>query len=114
MTSTQFPAFVRNLPEADLPFEGLQGWLLQSAVGLVLYNEAHVEVSVPEHAHGDQWGVVIDGEIEMTIAGDTQVYRRGDTYFIPGGTLHEAHIYPGFRAMDTFADVDRYRVKSGN
>ncbi len=112
MKSPEFPAFVRGLPEADLPFDGLRGWLLQSASGQVLFNESDIELTVPEHSHGDQWGVVVDGKIDLTIGGHTQTYTCGDTYFIPAGTPHHARIYPGYRAVDYFADRDRYRVRS--
>jgi len=107
----EFPSFVRSLPEADLPFDGLRGWLLQSDSGQVLFNESDVEVTVPEHSHGDQWGVVIDGRFELTIDGQTRMYSRGDTYFIPMGIAHRARIYPGFRAVDYFADKNRYNPK---
>lgn len=94
MKSSEFPAFVRSLPEADLPFDGLRGWLLQSDSGQVLFNESDIEVSVPEHAHGDQWGVVINGKIELTIGDQTRMYSRGDTYFIPAGTPHRGGSTP--------------------
>jgi mannose-6-phosphate isomerase-like protein (cupin superfamily) len=112
MSSSEFPTFVRSLPEADLPFVGLRGWLLQSESGQVLFNESDVEVSVPEHSHGDQWGIVIDGKIELTIGDQTRTYSRGDTYFIPDRIVHRARIYPGFRAVDYFADRDRYHPRS--
>jgi mannose-6-phosphate isomerase-like protein (cupin superfamily) len=109
MNASEFPAFVRKLPEADLPFTGLRGWLLQSESGQILFNESDVEVSVPEHSHGDQWGVVIDGNIELTVIDQTKTYSRGDTYFIPAEAAHRARIHAGFRAVDYFADQDRYR-----
>jgi mannose-6-phosphate isomerase-like protein (cupin superfamily) len=112
MKSSEFPIFIRNLPEADLPFKGLRGWLLQSETGQILFNESDIEVSVPWHKHGNQWGVVIDGKIELTIGDETRTYSRGDSYFIPAGTAHKARIYPGFRALDYFADRDRYRPRS--
>ncbi|MBC8496393.1 MAG: cupin domain-containing protein [Anaerolineales bacterium] len=112
MSSSNFPAFVQSLPEADLPFAGLRGWLLTSESGQILFNESDVEMSVPEHSHGDQWGVVIDGKIELTIGTRTRTYSRGDTYFIPDGTVHRARIHPGFRAIDYFADRDRYHPLS--
>jgi hypothetical protein len=61
MNVPEFPDFVPRLPEADLPFVGLRGWLLQGESGQVLFNESDVEVSVPEHSHGDPWGMVVDG-----------------------------------------------------
>lgn len=92
MNSRSFPAFVLNLPEADLPFEGLKGWLLQSDSGQILFNESAVELSVPEHSHGDQWGVVLGGQIDQTIDDHTRTHRCGEIYFIPGEVLHKARI----------------------
>ncbi len=112
MNPSQFAAFIRALPEADLPFAGLHGWLLQSASGQVLFMEADVDVIVPEHSHGDQWGVVIDGKIDLTIGGQAHTFTNGDSYFIPNGTPHRAHIHSGFRAIDVFADPNRYRVRA--
>jgi hypothetical protein len=40
MKSSEFPTSGQSLPEADLPFEGLRGWLLQSNAGQVLFNES--------------------------------------------------------------------------
>lgn len=111
MTETSFPAFVRALPAAALPFPGLCGWLLQSNPGQVLFMEAAVDVAVTEHSHGDQWGIVVDGALELTIGGVTRTYGRGDSYFIPAGTPHRAHLHPGFRALDYFADPDRYQAR---
>jgi hypothetical protein len=111
MNPSAFPSFLRSLPEADLPFAGLRGWLLQGDPGLVMFNESEVEVAVAEHSHGDQWGVILDGQIELTIGDRTHTYARGDTYFIPAGTPHRARIHPGFRAIDVFADRDRYRAR---
>ncbi len=106
---SSFPPFIRSLPEADLPFRGLVGWLLETWHGQVLFNESRVETVVEEHSHGDQWGIVVDGRIDLTVGGETLSCNRGDTYFIPNGTLHKAHIFSGFRAVDYFADRDRYR-----
>jgi mannose-6-phosphate isomerase-like protein (cupin superfamily) len=111
MSASEFPDFVRRLPQADLPFDGLRGWLLQSQRGQVLFNESDIELSVPAHAHGNQGGTVIDGRIELTIGGKKRTYHRGDSYFIPADTTHSAIIYPGFRAVDYFDDKDRYQPK---
>ena len=113
MKCPEFPQFVRRLPRADLPLDELTGWLLQGDDGQVLLLQVDREQSLPEHQHGDQWGIVIDGEMELTVAGETDTYRRGDSYFIPAGTPHRAILREGFRALDLFADRDRYRVKAG-
>ncbi len=111
MDARPFPSFVRNLPQADLPFDGLKGWLVESASGQVLFNESEIELAVPEHSHGEQWGVVLDGKIDLTIDGVERTYSRGDTYYVPSGVLHRARIYPGFRAVDFFSDRNRYRTR---
>ena len=114
MSTSEFPAFVRRLPRADLPFDGLRGWLLQSDSGQVLFNESDIELSVPAHSHGNQWGTVISGKIELTIGGKKRLYNRGDSYFIPADTTHSAKIYAGFRAVDYFADKERYRPQKSS
>jgi mannose-6-phosphate isomerase-like protein (cupin superfamily) len=111
MTIHEFPTFVHSLPEADLPYPGLKGWLMQGEGGQVLYSETDTEVIVPEHSHGEQWGVVIRGRIELTIHERTRMCTRGDMYHIPSGAAHRAHIFPGFRAIDHYADRNRYQVK---
>ena len=55
-------------------------------VGFRSYKTLYRGVEVPEHAHGAQWGVVLEGWVEFTIGGETQTYRRGDTYYDGPGT----------------------------
>lgn len=112
MEQAEFPDFVKKLPEADLPINDLRGYLLQSDFGQVLFLECDTEVSMPEHSHGDQWGVVVDGEVELTIGSQTRRYTRGDSYFIPAGTKHKARLLPGFKAIDYFADKERYKPRA--
>ena len=111
MMPAEFPAFVKNLPEADLSVDGLRGWLLQSQSGELLFIEAEKDVDLPLHAHCDQWGFVVDGEVELTIGDETRTRRRGDSYAIPEGTMHGGKIHKGFRAVDFFTDPDRYRPR---
>lgn len=110
--AAEFPAFVRSLPEADLPPGGLRGWPLQGESGQVLFSESSVELAVPQHSHGNQWGIVLEGKIDLAIGEQTLTLTRGDAYFIPAGAPHQARIYPGYRAIDYFADRDRYRMRS--
>ncbi len=112
MQSPEFPPFVRSLPEADLPIEGVRGWLLRSDVGLVLFLEATEEVDLPLHTHGDQWGIVVDGSMELTIGDEARTCRRGDSYVIPSGTPHGALLHAGLRLVDFFTDPDRYHPRA--
>ncbi len=108
----EFPAFIKNLPEADIPYAGLQGRALRGDRVLAVFNEADVEVDVVEHSHGDQWGIVLEGRVDYIVAGQTQHYYAGDTYFIPAGVPHGVKFYPGSRSVDFFSDPDRYGMKS--
>ncbi|HZT84682.1 MAG TPA: cupin domain-containing protein [Gaiellaceae bacterium] len=108
-----FPAFVRALPMVASPLESLRGWMLRTEQALAMFYEVPEGVVVPEHAHGAQWGVVLEGSVEFTIGGETRVYRRGDTYYVPDAVPHRAVIHPGFVGIDVFADADRYAAAEG-
>ena len=65
-----FPEPIRNLPQADIPIEGITSYLLQGENQQVVFMSFDKDVSVPEHSHEAQWGVVLDGESELTIGGN--------------------------------------------
>lgn len=106
-----FPSFVRTLPEADLGCPGLRGWVLQGERGCVLYSEAITEAALPEHAHAECWGVVVDGRMELTVDGYTRVYTRSDLYVVPPQVRHRARVFPGFRGVEHLSDPDLYPVR---
>lgn len=112
MADDFYPPEIRNLPEADIPFEGVRGWLLQGQSGSIVFFDIAPIGQVPPHAHGAQWGIVLDGEMELTIAGKTRTYRRGDRYYLPAGTEHAATFKTRFFAIDFFAERDRYRPRT--
>jgi uncharacterized protein YjlB len=112
MKTAEYPEFLTNLPEADLPVEGLRGWMLQGAKGLAVFLHAEREVNLPKHAHGHQWGIVVDGKMDLTIGGKTTTYARGDSYFVPAGVEHYGRLYPGFRAIDCFDNPNRYKPRA--
>ncbi len=109
--SPVYPEMITNLPEADIPFEGVSGWLSQSADHQIVFFEIEAIGEVPEHKHGAQWGFVFDGEMQLTIGGETKTYRKGDRYFIPDGVPHSAVFKVKTFVMDYFADRERYRPK---
>lgn len=107
-----FPDFIRALPEPDSPVD-MVAHIVPSDYCLPMFYEIDYDVEIPEHIHGAQWGVVLDGEMQMTIGGETRTYRRGDTYDVPAGVAHITSIKGGYRGIDVFADPDRYLPKSG-
>jgi quercetin dioxygenase-like cupin family protein len=107
----EFPPLITALPEIDLPVATLTGWLLQGEGRQVVFFRLAPGASIPEHAHGEQWGVVVEGELELTIAGERRLYRKGDTYLIPDGAPHGARCTHGALVIDLFGE-NRHRPKA--
>jgi quercetin dioxygenase-like cupin family protein len=107
-----FPEIITKLPEADIPIEELKAFLLQGENQQILFMEFEKETEVPEHSYEAQWGVVLDGTIELTINNQKHLYRKGDTYFIPKGVKHSAKIMKGYKDLTLFDQKDRYSEKS--
>ena len=105
-----FPSIVTALPRADETGDPVRTYFLQGERMQVAFAAFDADVSAPEEAHAAQWVAVLEGEVELTTAGATTVYRKGDTYFIPAGVPHAARIKKGSRLMDLFDQVDRFRA----
>ena len=60
---------------------------------------------VPNHAHPhEQAGIVLQGEFEFTIGGETKRLQQGDAYIIPGGIEHSVVGSEGWSlALDIFS-----------
>lgn len=111
MQTTPFPEFIRQLPEIDVPLTGVRGWLSQGPDHQTVFFEIEPIGEIPPHSHGAQWGIVVEGEMELTIADNPRRCGPGDSYHIPAGVVHSAKFLTRVRAIDVFADVDRYRPK---
>ncbi len=107
-----YPEIISMLPDADIPFVGVKGKILQSSDYQMVFFEIDGIGKVPEHSHGAQWGVVLSGTMELTIDGITKTYTKGDSYFIPKDRKHSACFREKTFVLDLFADRDRYPVKS--
>lgn len=106
-----FPEPITNLPEADIPLNGVKGYLSQGQDHQVLFWEFIKETQVPEHAHKAQWGVVLEGKIDLVIDGIEHTYSKGDRYFIPEGAKHSAKVYAGYADITFFNEPNRYKAR---
>lgn len=111
MGTAPFPEFILNLPEADIPFPGVRGKISQAPNHQIIFMDIDPIGNVAPHRHGEQWGIVVEGEMELTIGGQTRIYRAGDSYHIPANVEHFATFLTRVRVIDAFADVDRYRPR---
>ncbi|MHC4708273.1 MAG: cupin domain-containing protein [Planctomycetota bacterium] len=106
-----FPEPIRNLAEADIPLSGLKAYVSQSQNHQILFMQFSEDAEVPEHSHESQWGVVLQGKIDLTIDGVERTYSKGDSVFIPKGVKHSAKIHAGYADVSFFNEKDRYKVK---
>ena len=106
-----FPEIITNIPEADIPIERLHSHLFQGKNQQFVFMSFENDVEVPEHSHKAQWGVVLDGEIELIIDGKKFTFTKGDTYFIPKDVKHSAKISKGYKDLTLFNQKDRYKTK---
>lgn len=106
-----FPQPIRDLPEADIPLEGIKAYLSQSESHQIIFMEFGNDVDLPEHAHAAQIGIVLEGKIELTIDGIKTAYTRGDRYYIPEGVPHSGKIYAGYADITFFNEPKRYSMK---
>ncbi len=106
-----FPEPIRNLPQADIPFDGITAYLSQAENHQVIFMEFSEDAEVPQHRHEAQWGVVLAGKIDLTIDGVEHTYTKGDSVFIPKGAKHSAKVYAGYADISFFNQKDRYKLK---
>ena len=109
-----YPDFIHAFPSIDVPFpdDVVRTAVVRSDDGLVVFFTFLKDMELPMHAHGAQWGTVVEGEIEFTIGGETRTYGPGDSYSIPAGVAHGATIKAGTRVIDVFEEANRYPIRT--
>ena len=107
-----FPEPILNLPEAQMPLPGCQGYLLQGEKQQIIFMAFSQDTDVPEHSHAAQWEVVLEGQVVTEMFGEKRTYTKGESFFIPEGAPHSAHIAAGYAAMAFFDQNDRYLPKA--
>jgi quercetin dioxygenase-like cupin family protein len=110
--ANEYPTVITSLPEADMPVEGIKAWIVQAEKHQLIFFEMQTTAIVPEHSHSyPQWGMVIEGEMHLTINGKTLTIRKGDEYLIPAQAKHKATFTTKTRVMDFFSEKTRYKPK---
>ena len=109
--SDLFPDPIRNLPEADIPLDGIEAFLSQSDNHQVLFMKFEADADLPEHSHAAQVGFVLEGRIDLVIDGEIKTFKKGDRYYIPAGVRHSGKIFKGYADITFFDEPDRYSIK---
>jgi len=108
---TIFPEPIENLPKANIPLDGLTAYLSQGADHQILFMSFDKDVELPEHFHESQYGIVLEGKIDLIIDGVKKTYVKGDRYYIPPNIKHSGKIYAGYADITFFNEQNRYEVK---
>jgi len=106
-----YSEFIRQLPQADAPLAGVDVRLISGPTAQAAFFFLPAGTRVPPHSHCAQWGIVVEGEIELTIGMATHIFHRGDRYHIADGETHAALITKDSWVIDVFADPKRYAEK---
>ena len=107
-----FPKPITNLPEADIPINGIKAFLSQGLNHQIIFMEFSENVDLSEHFHESQWGVVLEGKIDLIIDGVKNTFIKGHRYCIPKDIKHSGKIYAGYADITFFNQGDRYNEKN--
>lgn len=110
MSESARPAFEPAFYELDeLPrFTPLPGIEMYSITGgTMMGNWVRIDpnTTMPAHQHPhEQFGVMLEGTMELTIGDETRLLTPGTAYTIPGGVVHAARTFEdGCLVLDIFS-----------
>jgi len=109
--TNNFPEPIENLPEAEVPFDGIKTRLLQGKNHQIVFMKFEKDIDIPEHSHESQWEIVIDGKVDVWIGGKLHSCKKGDNFYIPAGVKHHAKVYKGYSCIAFFNERQRYKRK---
>jgi len=108
---------IKAFPALEVPFpeDVVQTRAIASDRGLVVFFHFLKDFVLPEHSHLGQWGTLLEGEVELTVGGETRLCNTpGDVWDIPGGVLHSGLIKAGTKLIEVFEEPDRYPIRAGS
>ncbi len=74
-------------------FEGIQGRPFWGENIMLVVVDFESFAVLPSHSHyHEQAGIVLEGEVEFTIAEETRLLQQGDLYFIPSNIEHSVKV----------------------
>lgn len=87
-------------------WDGVNGAFLNSEQLMFGYITVDKDNIVPEHKHHhEQWTHLLEGELEFTINGETQILLPGMAAQIPSNTPHAARAITACKIIDCFMPV---------
>jgi mannose-6-phosphate isomerase-like protein (cupin superfamily) len=101
----EFPDKIRALPRLGPSFDVFT----MHAVGAkVLFGVYQAGASLKSHSHDtDNYGVILEGELVLTVDGVECIYRAGDWYHLPPNTPHTSRFPKETRQIDFWFDAPK-------
>jgi len=88
------------------PMAGFRGRFFHSATMTFVHWTIEPGAFLPEHAHPhEQVANALEGEFELTIAGETRVLRPGSVAVIPSNAPHSGRALTACRIIDVFHPI---------
>lgn len=110
--SEPYPDIIEELPDVDYPVEGVRGKLLQAGDYQIAFYDIDPIGAVPSHSGAAQWGIVVEGEMELTVDGESRTVKKGDSYYLPAGAEHSVTFRTHARVLDLYAEANRRQAKT--
>jgi len=101
-----------DLPEKEL-VPGYRARFVHSEHMTLAYWSVEANAALPEHAHPhEQVTTVLEGEIELSVAGELCVLKAGMAAVVPSKVRHKGKALTPCRLIDAFYPVrEEYRGK---
>ncbi len=85
---------------------GFHGRFVHTEQATLVFWEIEAGAVLPEHSHfHEQTTCVMEGQFELTIAGETGVYAPGVVAVIPSHTVHSGRALTNCKVLDVFCPV---------
>jgi quercetin dioxygenase-like cupin family protein len=88
MTTSNFPEKIKSLPRFSGPFDAFR----LSAEGCeIFFAQYPAGTKIEPHNHEtDNYGIITQGELILTMNDHQQRFRPGEWYHVPANAIHEA------------------------
>jgi quercetin dioxygenase-like cupin family protein len=94
-----------QLEESEL-VPGFKSRFVHTEAVTLAYWDIEAGAALPEHSHPhEQVANVIEGEFELTVAGERRLLTPGQVAVIPGGVPHSGSAMTSCRIIDVFHPV---------
>lgn len=96
---------ISDIKERELA-KGIRGRYFHTSSNTIGYVDIDKGAILPAHSHmHEQTTQILEGQLEMTIGGVTQILEPGVITLIPSNVVHSARALTDCKVMDIFSPV---------